>query len=145
MSIPVWTWTVEYPVRIRPKITEEIHDLGSGHIKTVQHELEFTGYDGTGQSRDDRKGILLFTVQVTRRNYSGDEQFKEIMRFLIARKEAGNESFYFYLPSEKLTADPTGADTTGRYLVKCLDEWETILTKLTLWDFANLTFQEVKE
>lgn len=144
MSIPVWIWTSEYPVTVRHEIRENILDDGSDTPKTVQHEVPFTGYDGTGQSRTDRKGRLIFSFPATRRNYAGDEQFKTIFRFLVARKEAGNESFYFYNPAEYLTPDPTGVVTTGRYLVKSLDSLVAVWTKLTLWDFANLTFREVK-
>ena len=142
MSTPVWTWPVEYPVKIRAKVDENQIDLGGGIVKTVQHEVPFTNYDGTGQSTDDRKETLIFTVRVTRKNYSGDGKFKEIMRFLLARKRAGNESFYFYNPSEKLTPDSSGSDTTGRYLVKHLGEIEAALTRLTLYDFADLVFTE---
>jgi len=142
MSIPVWTWTVEYPVKIDVNVNETQIDLGGGIVKTVQHEVPFTNYDGTGQSSDERKETFTFTVRVTRRNYSGDEQFKEIFRFLMARKRAGNESFYFYNPSEKLTPDETGVDTTGRYLVKHLGSISATLSKLTLYDFVDLVFTE---
>jgi hypothetical protein len=144
MSLEVWTWKVEYPVKLKPTLSENIHRLAPGHIKTVQHEIPFTGYDGTGQSRDDRKGAFSFGVRVTRANYEGDEKFKEIFRFLMARKEGGNESFYWYNPAENLAGDPTGVSTVGRYLVKCIDAPEAVWTKLTLWDFANLTFEEVR-
>lgn len=143
MSIPVWIWPVEYPVKLRLVLTENVHDLGGGDFKTIQHETPFTGYDGTGQSVS-RKGRFVFPVRVTRKNYAGDEKFKDIMRFLQARKYAKNESFYFYNPAEYLTPDPTGVVTTGRYLVKFLGNLEATWVRLTLWDFADLVFKEVR-
>ena len=143
MSIPVWTWPVEYTLVIDPKIEESILYLGGRSIKTVQHETPFTNSDGTGVVRS-RKGSFEFTVRVTRKNYEGDEKFKEIFGFLMARKEAANESFYFYNPAEKLTPDPTGAATLGRYLVKFLGSPRVMLTKLMVFDFADLVFKEVQ-
>lgn len=143
MSIPVWIWAIEYPVKLKPRLEEEIHDLGDGFFRTVQHAVPFTNSDGTGVVRS-RKALFDFIVRVTRKNYQGDEKFKEIFRFLMARKENGNESFYFYNPGEQLTPDPAGEITNGRYLVKCLESPEAVLVKLTLWDFADLTFTEVR-
>ena len=141
MSIPVWIWPVEYPVKVSLKIDESQIDLGGGIVKTIQHELAFENADGTGQIRS-RKGTFVFTVQVTRKNFHGDEKFKAIMRFLQARKWNGNESFYFYNPAEQLVPDPSGQTANGRYLVKHLEELSASLTKLTLWDFADLVFTE---
>lgn len=143
MSIPVWIWTIEYPVGLDFQIEENIITLGKGFIKTVQHEVPFTNADGTGQVRS-RKGSFVFTYPLTRKNYQGDEKFKEIFNFLMARKEACNESFYFYNPAEQLTPDPTGETVTGRYLVKFLGSPKAVLTKLMLFDFADLEFTEVR-
>jgi len=141
MSIPVWIWPVEYPVQITIKLTAIQIDLGGGVIKTVQHEIPFTNYDGTGQSQS-RKGTMSFTFPITRKNFEGDEKFKEVMRFLLARKFAGDESFYFYNPAEKNPPDPTGDSLVGRYLVKHLEDISATMTKLRLYDFSNLTFTE---
>jgi len=143
MSIPVWPFPVEYPVDLDVQIEESILYLGAGSIKTAQHEIPFTNSDGTGTVRS-RKGSFIFTFPITRKNYQGDEKFKEYFNFLMARKEAANESFYFYNPAEKLTPDLTGETTLGRYLVKFLGNPRATLRKLMLFDFATLTFTEVK-
>lgn len=141
MSVPVWIWRGNYPGSGSINYEENQIDLGGGIVKTVLHEVPFVNYDLTGQSRS-RMGTAQFKVLLNTRNYSGDAEFVAIMRFLQARKEAGNESFYYYNPAENLAGDATGVSQVGRYKVKHLGNIGWTLKHLWLHDFVELTFTE---
>jgi len=141
MTTPVWTWKGNYPGGGAIEYEENQIDLGGGSVKTALHEVPFVNYDLTGRSRS-RTGTAKFKVLLNTRNYSGDAEFIAILRFLQARKEAGNEAFYYYNPAENLAGDPTGVSLVGRYKVKHLGSLSWVLKHLWLHDFAELVFTE---
>ena len=116
-------------------------DLGRGFAKTVIKTPAATRADGTGAVSSYR-GANVFSITVLKKNYDGDNQAKDILAFLQARVDAGDEAFYFYYPDELVTPDPTGVNTTGRYLVKFLGDISDVLTHLKRHDFAGLVFEE---
>ena len=142
MSTPVWIWRGNYPGGAEINYEENQIDLGGGVVKTVQHEVAFTAYDLTGQSRS-RKGTASFPVVLNNRDFTALE-FVAIMRFLMARKEAGNESFYYYNPTENSDPgyDDSAEDTVGRYLVKHLGKLSWTINALLLHNVTRLVFTE---
>jgi hypothetical protein len=84
----------------------------------------------------------MFTVQALHSDYSGDTKFLTELAFIQARYEDGS-AFYFYNPRERATPDGTGADTTGRYLVKLLDPtYGATMYAMKLHNWDTLTLAE---
>jgi len=142
MSVPVWIWQGNYPGGAAIDYEENQVDLGGGIVKTALHEVAFTGYDLTGRSRS-RMGTASFRVVLRARDFTSLE-FVAIMRFLTARKEAGNESFYYYNPAENTDPgfDDSAEDLVGRYKVKHLGKLSWVINSLLLHDIAELVFTE---
>jgi len=141
MSVPVWIWSGNYPGGGEIVYQENQIHLGGGITKTVTHEIPFTNYDLTGQSRS-RKGTARFKIKLNTRDYAGGAEFIAILRFLQARKEANNEAFYYYNPAENLSGDATGVSLVGRYKVKFLGNIGWVLKDAWLHDFIELIFTE---
>lgn len=143
MPIPVFTYVDGYPTRVKRVVSRKVFDLGAGYIDSVQSEIAHSRADGKG-TVSSYKGTNVFTVTLPASEFEATGGFKDILAFLQARVDAGDEAFYFYMtPTERATADATGADTAGRYLVKFLDDIEFLLEQLEIYRFAQLTFREV--
>lgn len=138
----VFTWTHDYPMNWERVYDETVLDLGSGVKKTAMNEIPRNRADGTG-SVSSYKGTNVFTIRLNRKTFDGDAEFKEILDFLQARKEANNEAFYIYNPVERTTPDATGTDTTGRYLVQFTGKIAATLTYLKSFNYADLRLEEV--
>ena len=142
MSVPKWIWQGNYPGGAGIKYEENQVDLGGGITKTALHVVACTGYDLTGRSRS-RMGTASFRVVLNYRDFTATE-FVAIMRFLTARKEAGNESFYYWNPAENTDPgyDDSADDEVGRYLVKHLGNLSWTINALLLHNIAELIFTE---
>lgn len=142
MPIPVWTFATHYPLP-RKRLVDRIRtDLGVGFAKTVIKTPTATRADGQGTISSYRAQNVFGPLTVLRKNFDGDNQAKDVIAFLQLRVDNGDEAFYFYYPDELVTPDPTGVNTTGRYLVKFLGDISDVLTHLKRHDFHGLIFEE---
>ena len=141
MATPVWTFSTSYPFNRVRHVDRVRVNLGVGFDKTVIKTPAVARADGTG-SVSSYRGQNVFSITVLRKNFNGDEQFKDILQFLQARLDAGDEAFFFYYPDELVVPDPTGVNATGRYLVKFLGDFQDVLTNLPRHDIVGLVFEE---
>lgn len=141
MATPVWTFPTSYPFTRVRSVDRVRVNMGRGFDKTVIKTPLATRADGTG-SVGSYRGQNVFSITVLRKNFNGDEQFKDILQFLQARVDAGDEAFFFYYPDELVVPDPTGANPTGRYLVKFLGDIQDVLINLTRHNVIGLVFEE---
>ncbi len=107
-----------------------VSDFGDGFELRANLNLAHTRADGMG-GVTSYKGQNKFTLQLNTRDFAGDA----LILWAFYKHMLGNViAFYFYaVPSERSTIDFTGADTTGRYLVRFLDpslSRENFTTKL---------------
>ena len=95
-----------------------VADMGDGFEQRVQFNKGYSRADGEGNVTGYR-GRNKFTIQLNVMNYGADAS--TLWAFYKARY--GNlEAFYLYnVPDERSSIDLTGADTTGRYLVRFQD------------------------
>lgn len=101
-------------------------DYGDGIVQGANFNLAYTRANGEG-GVTSYKGQNRFTLRFQALDYNAA---KTIWAFYKAR--TGNlEPFYLYnIPEERASIDLTGADTTGRYLVR-FEQPQLTLEKFT--------------
>lgn len=139
----VWKWTISYEVQHTIEYDEVVIPMRAGHERIIQKGIPHSRADGTG-SVSSQYGRFVFRFPVNRANFEGDQKFKEMLSFIHARK-AGDPFFYFYNPTEKHPPDLTGADTTGRYLVRFGSSISYTLRTLKVYGFGTIELFEVFE
>lgn len=142
MPTPVWIWRCSAPAEHEIEFSETQVSCGPGYERTVMSETAHYRADGSGQLAS-HYGRHVFTVPMRTQDYTAGD-FAAIWRFLIARKNAGNEAFYFYNYPERSTPDATGVDTAGRYLVRHFETIKGTIIGRQYYDLA-LVFREVFE
>jgi hypothetical protein len=115
---------------------------GDGYEQQMTSEVASSRPDGSGSSTS-HKGVHLFTV-----NWRGlsKTNANTLWSFFLARLNLINEAFYFYNPEEH-AIDPTGVETTGRYLVQLRDPNQALSRehfRSCIWGFNGIDFIEVK-
>lgn len=90
-------------------------------FETLQSEYSDGSYQGSRRADTSRKSWH------TRRRLTAG-LMSSLRAFYLAR-HGSHEPFYYYNPRESgFTYDPTGADPTGRYTVRFLqDTWEQVI------------------
>lgn len=133
----VWIWIADYPVKYSMDQQEAVNKLGPGIKKKAKLSVAANREDGTGSS-SSYHGANIFQATYPRMNHAGAGDADDMLDFIRARDNDG-ASFYWYDPGLRVP-DPTGTDTTGRYLVTVL-AWEKVLYAGSLYGFT-VTFEE---
>lgn len=125
LPVPGWPLTQDLDV------DNYIADFGDGFEQRANFNLAYTRADGEG-TVSSYKGRNRFTFSFTSRQFAADA--KTIWHWY--KQMGGNlTAFYVYnVPLERATADGTGVDTTGRYLVRFEQP------RLTRENFTTLLF-----
>ncbi len=157
MSLPVWVWEYDYPVGYEREYEEREIEMSPGYEVGVVRGLAHSGADGMGGISSHKGRLRFVQIEIKNTQYYGIQDYKNILAFLMARKDLNNEKFYFYnmhendclatwtgeTPSSGYTSGGVLVDNTiGRYVVRHKGAIPWQLAKLSLVDFS-LRFDQV--
>ncbi len=158
MPVPVWTWEYDFPLPGEREY-EEVEIPGSpGYERGVIRGPANSRADGTGSVSSYRgRNVFQITVKDVL-PFGAMDYFSEILDFLQARKDAGNEAFYWYNALENdcmatWTGDTASSGTngagvavtneTGRYKVRFYGKLPWNHNQPRVADIGVLAFHEV--
>ncbi len=133
-DVPVFTWLCTWEQQHEIEYCETTQDLGPGYEKFTFSEIAHTNADGYGTVTAQKGRMIIHAKLHT--DYTGlhDQDFKTLLAFLRARKNANNEPFYVYNYPEAAAADPTGVAAVGRYLFYSAGPIKYTLVAMTYYD-----------
>src|SRR5262245_50244517 len=132
------------PVRHALTFSNLVADFGDGYEQRANKNQAYTRADGKGgvTAYKGRNRFRITMDGIKHLNGDPNKEANQLWDFYQARL-GGFESFFFYNPAEA-AIDLTGAATTGRYLVRFLEqelEREQFFNKLFR---AGITLIEVR-
>jgi phage-related protein len=118
----VFPVNVSPPVRHGQKFANVIADFGDGYEQRGNKNQAYSRADGKG-GVTSYKGRNRFTITFDGIKHANGDSTKEANQLwdFYQDRLGGFESFYFYNPAEA-PIDLTGVATTGRYLVRFLEQ-----------------------
>lgn len=103
--------------RIRHQAAVIAVSFGDGYEQRTEKMQAFSHADLQGgvTSHESLRSFDISYDVVKQANADPNQEFNKLVAFIYAHWIL---AFYFYNPAERSTPDLTGADTTGRYLVR---------------------------
>ena len=122
MSTNVFPLIPSWPLQQTLSTDTYVADFGDGFEQRVNFNFAYTRADGEG-GVTSYKGRNEFVLKFNTRQFSSDAN---TLWHFFKQQVANLTAFYFYnVPDERSAIDLTGADTTGRYLVRFKDSMMT--------------------
>lgn len=119
MPTPVFPVECNYPLTHMIAFATFVGSMGDGHEQRINKNIAWSRADGEGNVAS-YKGINRFSISITKAPHTNQASptYKANLIWNFYKARLGSyEAFYFYNPAEH-AIDLTGAETTGRYLVR---------------------------
>ena len=115
----VFTVELSNTVKRSLKLSNVIIDFGDGYEQRANKNQAYSRANGRG-GVTSYKGRNRFTITLDHLAHVNADDTKEANKLwkFYQDRLGGWEAFYFYNPAETNPPDATGANTTGRYLVR---------------------------